>query len=355
MLDKVRSDKKDKKDICLLFFGDWQVVGQRVSEVIRERFKKEQSEIAQYLDGNEATVKQILEALKTKGMFSSEKAVVCQEADNLLAEMNSVVQWIKGQKEKGDSKSLLILHFSQKSSKDQELKKLTEICNFFDFSLKDQKEKDKAQRARELVKDIIQKEGKKISPSALDLFLSLVGEDSSSAIQNELQKLINLIGERERIRDIDVEELVTRHRKEEIFRISEAIRQRDLKMALISLDLLFSQEIPALAILATIRNSLLRILALKIALKKAGFEVEGLTFDQFKSRILPSLKDTISERSIANFFRLHPYVIFLHLKARYSVDELFGLLEEMAKLDLALKGGKVAPRIVMENFLLSSL
>ncbi len=257
-----------------------------------------------------------------------------------------LLSWLKKRK-KGNH--FLIIQVSRRPKNLPIFKEFIDACQIVDLDLSSRKGKAATAGVSQFVREQLKKQGKEMEKAGLDEFLRLVGTSSLSALKNELQKLVNLTGNRKKITRQDVLTLVVRHKEEELYKLTEAFRKKDLSSTLLSLDLLFDQDIHPLAILAAIRNTIIRTYALK-SVSKACSQNSQTGFNQFKEAQWPEIKKTLSSMGAGAISRMHPYSAYLHLLSPYTESELVEMLEELPGLDLAMKGSKLDPRFVLENF-----
>ncbi len=440
----MKPSKDGKATFCHIFFGEWQAVKPRCMKMLAGIFPGLSEDEISILHGDEVTEANIVEALRTKGLFVSRTIVIYQEPDFLRAkgraddiskrlekalesnneervvkllarlmaredvsvsELKSatkqaigrlalpkgidmkgllemverfqdrleqlrkeplessgerILQWLRsGIEKKGRQNVFLCLSVERPDRRRKELKQFLKLCPFTDLSGGSEGHGKKTVFLQTQVKNWVKEAGKQISPEALKHLMELVGDRSISALKNEAEKLISLSGQRKIIGLEDVKGLVIRHREEEIFKIGDAIRRRDIGAALKSSRLLLEQGIHPLAVLSAVRNCLLRILALKVAVAASGFEhqVEKSSYTLFKDKFWQSLKSLLEPYGWNPLGNLHPYGAWLNITSsgNYSLHELFDMLEEMAEMDLSLKGGKVSPELVIENFFMKNL
>ncbi len=425
-------DKKKHEKPGLLVVGEWQAVKKKCLEKAFQFLGENEKDNITILRGEEVSEAQVIEALKTRGLFGNRKVVIYQNPDFLLAgkkkdpvkklvgalersqmkraarllgsvlaekglypdtisnhephELLSLLEtdainieqvqellayhlkevqkgletrgsdghlllnWLKKRdKVNRPGNSFVIIYLSQKPPASTIFKKFAELCHVENLTLPTGKGQEAKAQLHLFVRDMLKEQGKEIDSPALERFLQLVGTGSVSAIRNELLKLVHLCGEKGRISVQDVESLVVRHKEEEIFRLTEAFRQKRLGQALESLDLLIEQNIHPLALLSAIRNSVLRILAIKAAANTLQIS-PGCPYNQFKNTCWPDMKKTLSKYSATSLSKMHPYSAFIHLGSPHKIPTLYDMIEEMAELDLALKGSKLDPRVIIEKF-----
>jgi len=427
-----KMDKNKTKKPGLLIIGEWQAVKERCIEKACQFLGKDQKDNITILRGDEVSEAQVIEELKTKGLFGDKKVIIYQDPDFLFAgkgkdpvkklaaaldrsqmkraarllgsalaekglypdtistyrpqellsllETNAInieqiqelltyhlkevqkglgtkgsdghllLNWLK-KRDKGNrpGNSLVIIHLSQKPPASTIFKKFTELCHVENLTPPIGKGQEAKRQLHLFIRKILKDQGKEIDNLALERFVELVGTGSVSAIRNELLKLVHLCGKKNRISVKDIESLVVRHKEEEIFKLTEAFRQKRLGPALESLHLLIEQNIHPLALLAAIRNCVLKMFAIKAAANTLQIN-PGCPYNQFKNTYWPDMKKILSKYSATTMSKMHPYSAFVHLGSPYKISTIYDMMEEMAELDLALKGSKLDPRVVIEKF-----
>ncbi|NPA94595.1 MAG: hypothetical protein GXO58_04120 [Thermodesulfobacteria bacterium] len=432
-----------EKGCCLLVVGEWQAAREvclKEAEAFLKGPVTDDSFVV--VRGDEYTEGQVIELLKTRGLFSSKKVVVYQDPDFLfqgkgdeaslakgikqalkggkakraarllgrflaskglgvsaleepghekvMSALNeigpedrdalglilqeefhevkkalsggagkgqAIISWIEGQKGKKKAPTLLIIHLTDICQGNRALTHLMKRCRVIDLRLRDKgRGKGGENASRAFVTSFLKERGLTIEPSALAEFLRLVGSESVSALKNELDKLVTLCGNRKKITLQDVTTLVTRHREEELYKLADTFRQKDLAGTLVMMEQILCQNVHPLAILALIRNTLVRMLAIKALAKDLSNQGLGpMSFNEFKARLWPEMKKEFSQRDLSALARLHPYAAYLHLQAPYNLKSVVKMLEELPGLDLELKGSKLEPRLVLEGFLFRHL
>ncbi len=427
------SPEKDKG--CLLVIGEWQVAKKACMDAAKRFLEKEPKDQVTVARGDEYSQGQVLELLKTKGLFSPKRVVIYQDPDflgnknetslakqidqalkkgkklraarllgrflaskkvepsvlkkssldqvlakaddpdldreNLLPILeeyqdevikamsqetgpgDTILSWINAKKKAGST--LLIIHLTDiPKGSSQAIDTLKKNCKVIDLRISQgqgHKGQGELNSPRSYVIEHLSRHGKEMGSAAIQEFLSLVGTKSVSALRNELDKLIALCADQKRISLSHVTELVSRHKEEELYKLADTLRKKDLTGSLVMLELILQQNVHPLAVLSLIRSTLVRILALKGLSVTLSLSNPGrVSFNEFKARIWPDMKQELSARELKTISRLHPYSAFLHLQSPYTLKEIASMLEALADLDLELKGSKVEPRLVLERF-----
>jgi len=206
-----------------------------------------------------------------------------------------------------------------------------------------------------IIKDLLQKTltdfDKKITPKGLELLLERVGFYPVAAVK-EMEKLALYAGDTATITEDDVNEIIGRTREEALYELSEALTGQRLDEALTILGRLLESGIHALAILATLRNHLKKMLLIRSAqrLDRPQYS-QSMSFPVFQKQYLPSLKDGREDWSM--LWAGHPYGLFLLFRptAKFSATRLQNGLTEVLAAEYQLKGSSLPNRLVLENLL----
>jgi len=193
---------------------------------------------------------------------------------------------------------------------------------------------------------------KSIEPKALDLLFERVGFHPV-AIVMEMEKLALFVDTRSTITTDDLDLMVARTREDAIFELTEAIGKRDRKSSLITLSNLLHDNIHSLAILASLRNYLRKMLVFRsMQLSSTPAWVEGMNASQFQNHYLPALKET---GEWPDLLKAHPYALFMSFSkaADFSTAALKRSLELLLKAEFRLKGAPIPATIVLEELLIS--
>ncbi len=176
----------------------------------------------------------------------------------------------------------------------------------------------------------LKKEGKKITPSVMTLFLDKTGTDMGN-IDRELEKLLSYTMDKDVIEAADVQAIVTEQTTNRIFEMVNAIAEHRQKKALnLYYDLLNVREEP--------------------------LDILSLIIRQF--RILLSIRDMmgkgIDQKTMAAKAGIPEFAVKRNMgQAKgFSMEKIREALSEGAELEEAVKTGRMADRMAVEIFLL---
>jgi DNA polymerase-3 subunit delta len=122
--------------------------------------------------------------------------------------------------------------------------------------------RDQDNIVKELLHSTLKKYDKDIESQTIPVFLERVGFHPVAAVM-EAEKLALFVGDRKVITREDVDAIIGRTREEALFELTEAVTSGKLEDGLLILDHLQSSGIHGLAILATLRNHLKKLLLVR--------------------------------------------------------------------------------------------
>jgi DNA polymerase-3 subunit delta len=174
------------------------------------------------------------------------------------------------------------------------------------------------------IKKKVAKEGGKIEPEAVEKLVQYVGDDLWR-MDNELNKL--LAHSPHIIKIIDIETLVEPQIKEKIFDLIDC--------------------------LAIDKKKTVRVLQKLLALGEDELKIFGMIVYQFRNLLL--VKDIQTHKGDFKKLGLHPFVLSkTRAQAQnFTFNELCAIYRQLLDLDLAMKTGKIEPRIALILFLSS--
>lgn len=205
---------------------------------------------------------------------------------------------------------------------------------------------------RELAAATLKELGKTIEPQVLEQLFERIG-CHPVAVVREVEKLALFADERTRITGADLDLLIGRTREEAVFELSEAVAARNTSQALIILHHLLRDGIHALAIIATLRNFLRRLLIFKsLQLLPQPAWSRSMSSSQFQSSYLPALKDG---GRWPELLAGHPYALFMSFSkaADWSLPTLKHGLTRLLEAEFRLKGAPLPAHIILEEMLVT--
>ena len=192
----------------------------------------------------------------------------------------------------------------------------------------------------------IQAAGKTADTQARELILARAPNDLRG-LGNELEKLIDYIGARTRLRAEDIETVMIDRGEGWIFDLTRSIGERDAVAALRHLARLMHQGEHPLKLLAVLATELRRLLSARQLLDgelRAAWR-SGMSYDQFQKSVLKGATPLLSRSAFAD------YMCFQRA-AGFSSAALRSYLKAVHEADLRLKSTGSPARLVVERLVL---
>ena len=212
--------------------------------------------------------------------------------------------------------------------------------------------RDQDKVVKELLHSTLAGYGKDIEPQTIPVFLERVGFHPVAVVM-EAEKLALYVGDRKVITGEDVDAVIGRTREEALFELSEAVTSGKLEDGLRILDHLQTSGVHGLAILATLKNHLNKLLLVR-SLQEVKFPAytKSLSFPVFQKSYLPKLKEGREEWTNL-LWKGHPYGLYMLFlqAARFRCEDLQEGLKELLAAEYRLKGSPVEPRLIMDSLL----
>ena len=219
--------------------------------------------------------------------------------ENLFVTKDSLdyVEQLVGAIEKGFPKGHYLAITSDTVGKGHRLyKTIKEHGWIVDCSVpKGEKRADKIQQElviNERMRAILSKRGKSIEKDAYYAMLDMIGFDIRTFI-NELEKLINYVGDRETVTLPDVKELLKQTRQEPVFEFTNAVTDRNLESSLLLLDSVLSAGMHPLQVLTAIANQIRKLINTKSFVENPLGSVwrKGTTYNSFQKNVIASVME----------------------------------------------------------------
>lgn len=207
---------------------------------------------------------------------------------------------------------------------------------------------------REMMNRTLTEFGKKIEPRAVELFFERVGFHPV-AVVTETEKLALYVGDSPQITFRDLEEMVGRSREDALFELTDAFSKNQVARTLTILNRLQDNGTHALAILATMRNFIRKMLIFRsLQLQPSPPWQNGMNAKQFQSTYLPALKE---KGEWSEMLGGHPYALFMSFSkaADFSCNLLQKWLKLLLDAEYRLKGSPLPQHIVLEELFLTML
>jgi DNA polymerase III subunit delta len=192
---------------------------QAIARIVRETLGKEPPPMAMTeVEGPKAMLAEVLDDLRTLPFLADRRLLIVQDADAFItAHREALERYVAAPSATG----VLVLVCDVMNRQWRLAKAILEVG-----SLVECKAPPPRERSRWLTSRASQEYGKKLPPSAAEALLELVGTDMAS-LDGELAKLAIYVGDRDSIEAADVDDLVGFTRPENIFRMTDALAERN--------------------------------------------------------------------------------------------------------------------------------
>ncbi len=207
---------------------------------------------------------------------------------------------------------------------------------------------------REMVFKTLEAFQKKIAPKAMEALFERVGFHPVAVVM-ETEKLALFAADRDLITVEDLDAMVGRTREDALFELTDAFGKRQVARTLLVLNHLQDQGIHGLAILATMRNYLRKMLIFRsLQLGTQPTWQSGMNAGHFQKVYLPALKES---GEWSELLKGHPYALFMSFSRaqEYSCPVLKKWLGQLLQAEFRMKGSPLPPELVLEELFLTML
>jgi len=214
--------------------------------------------------------------------------------------------------------------------------------------------RDQEKILKELIRNTLAKYDKEIDPNTLPVFLERVGFHPVAAVM-ESEKLALYVADRETITRDDIDAIIGRTREEALYELTESVTSGKLEDGLLILAHLQDNGVHGLAILATLRNHIKKLLLIR---SFQGLEsptyTQSISYQVFQKSYLPKLKEDREEWSNL-LWKIHPYALFMLFRQakQFRCEDLQDRLKEVLAAEYRMKSSSVDSRLIMDNLLFS--
>jgi DNA polymerase-3 subunit delta len=212
--------------------------------------------------------------------------------------------------------------------------------------------RDQEKVLKELIHNTLKKYDKKIDPQTLPVLLERVGFHPVAAVM-EAEKLALYVADRKTITRNDIDDIIGRTREEALYELTESVTSGKLEDGLLILGHLQDNGVHGLAILATLRNHLKKMLLVRSFQElKSPVYSKSLSSQVFQKSYLPKIKEGRDEWSTL-LWKSHPYALYMLFRqaARFRCEDLQDGLKEVLAAEYRLKSSSVDSRLIMDNLL----
>jgi len=215
-------------------------------------------------------------------------------------------------------------------------------------------QKEQKEILREVMLKTLKKFNKKINPRAVDMFFERVGFHPV-AVAVETEKLALYAADRDVITSDDLQAMVGHSREDALFELTDAFSKRQTERTLTILNRLQEQGIHGLAILATMRNFIKKLLIFRsLQMQASPAWRRNMNANEFQNSYLPQLRKS---EEWSELLKGHPYALFMSFSkaSEYSITGLKSWMELLFRAEFRLKGSPLPAPLVLEELFLTML
>jgi DNA polymerase-3 subunit delta len=175
----------------------------------------------------------------------------------------------------------------------------------------------------------------------------------------EAEKLALYVADRKKITREDIDAIIGRTREEALYELTESVTSGNLENGLRILEHLQNNGVHGLAIIATLKNHIERLLlarSLQDLESPAYTKTVASKFNVFQKNYLPELKEGRDEWTNI-LWKNHPYGLFMLFSqaARFSYEGLQKGLKEVLEAEYRMKSSSIDSRLIMDSLLFNLL
>ncbi len=267
---------------------------------------------------------------------------------------NLLLEWL--QEDLPETSVLIFTVKDEVRTRNRYAKAIQEVGRYVSF---DPLEKGGSLNRDPLYRKVVEKfetYNKKITPRAFEQLRSRTGGDMHT-IAEAINKIINYVGDKHQIDELDVRNLVTQLTFDRIFDLTDAIGKRSTRQALKSLrEVLASGQNP-IPLNAAIASHLRLTLQAKLIMTRKELKPIGrqMRFENFTKNIFQPLAeefgDLLPESATHNIMKRNPFIaykVFQTLHA-FTTKELMTALEKTLEVDIQLKTTPFDKELLLEQ------
>lgn len=360
--------------LCLIHGGDEFSVQRRARQIYREWCDDLGGSDHEIISGSAGNASEALKALKrlrmaldTLPFFGDGKAIWLQDCQLLgderaantemvtkaLADLVPVLQSFPWGKVR-----LLISagKVDKRRTFYRALEKIGSVEFFAELSLDTP---DWMERVAAAAREALQVRRKQIDDETLSELVTAVGPNLRQ-LQNEIEKLVLYLGDRDRISSADLQAVVSRNKQARAFALGDALGERKLPLLLRALDnelweLLVDRRRSEIGILYGLIAKV-RVMLLVKEMAREGWVKPERDYQRFKTQV-DRLRDRplpLPEDKRFNPLSINPYVLYrasLHA-ANYSSDELVQAMDRLLQCNQQLVSSGLNEALVLQHTLI---
>ncbi len=316
-MQTINEDIRDRKfRPVYLLFGEENFLKQSYKRKLREAIAGDDTMNYNYFEGKGLDVNELISLADTMPFFSEKRLIVIEDSGFFKSASELLTEYLPGMPDT----TCLVFVEDAVDKRNKLYKKVRELGHAAEM-----KRQDAGQLSR-WAAGILAQNGRKITNSAMNLFLERCGDDMEH-IRTELEKLISYTMGRDSIVPEDVEAVTTVQLNNKIFEMVGAIVEGKTKRAMEFYEDLLALREPPMRILFLIARQFNQLLTVS-EMRAAGAD----------------------RSAIASRLKVSPYVAgkLSTQAAAFSSGRLVEIVEHCVEMEEAVKTGKLSDRLAVE-------
>lgn len=214
--------------------------------------------------------------------------------------------------------------------------------------------KEQMDVVQEQLRNTLRHFDKTMTTDVVKMFIDRVG-CHPIAIVNEAEKLAIHAGDQQAIKAEDIEQLIGQTREDALFELTEALSNKQAARTLNMLKRIQDNGVHPLAILATLRNFIRKLLQIRVIQSDNSVPWQkNISAQQFQNTYLPKLKEN---EAWNEFTKGHPFALYKNFlrAAEYSPTSLKQQLSLTLQSEYRLKSSFLPQQLILEELFIAIL
>ncbi|MCG9128931.1 hypothetical protein JT359_15180 [Candidatus Poribacteria bacterium] len=277
--------------------------------------------------------------------------------DNEDNNTDLMMEWLQGELPK--SSVLIFVVKGEVSDKNRFVNAIQAVGRYVSY---DVDEKGNSLNKDPLYKKVVEKLAsfdKKITPRAFDQLRKRTGGDMQ-LVSEAINKIIDFVGEKQQIDEIDIRNVVSQSNYDVIFDITDAISRRSTKHAVKSLREVISSGLDPIPITAAIANHIRFFVQAKLIITKKGIKPisRQMRYPDFTSKIFQPLTEELGEllpsSQTYNILKRSPYITYKIFQSinSFTLPELMEALNKVLDVEIQLKTTPFNREVLLEQLVI---
>ncbi|ABR49197.1 DNA polymerase III, delta subunit [Alkaliphilus metalliredigens QYMF] len=330
----VASINKNQIENLYLLYGEESYLMENIAQKLKKKVVSSGFEELNfsYFEGKDITVEKLIDACETLPFMAEEKLVLIKNFDAFQGKRKSISEVEEEELIHYIAKlprttCLVFYGTTSVDSRKKIVKAVKKHGKHYEFQKLKELELEKwiSKKLKQATKTIERRE-----LSLLTANLDYLGRNTNQSlydVDNEINKLVAFMGKEERVIHTHIEAIMTNNLQNDIFKLLDAIGNRNGREALRRLHQMVTEGEPIMRVLFTMSNQIKNILSIKLL-----------------------VEDGYSSKMAADKISVHPYVASkCEQQSRgFRIEALIRIMQMSLEIDKMIKTGRIDERIGIE-------